>query len=83
MEGRVNHYCDALDGAESQLGGYCGDGVADPGADFWVAVLVDWEVVGAGFEEGGRWVDVAVVEDVVDADGEEGGEGCDEGVSFF
>jgi hypothetical protein len=53
------------------------NGVADPGAHFGMAVLVDGEVVGFGGEEGCGWVDVAVVEDVVDGDGEEGVEGCE------
>lgn len=62
----MNDYRDAVDGAEGELGGYGGDGVADPGADLGVPVLVDGEVVGAGGEEGRGRVEAPVVEDVVD-----------------
>ncbi len=71
---------DAGDVACGELDGYGVDGVADPGADFGVAVLVHGEVVGFGGEEGLRGVDVAVVEDVVDGDGQEGVEGGEEDV---
>ena len=72
----------AGDVAVGDLGGDGGDGIVDPGADFWVAVLVDGEVEGPGGEEGFLRVDVAVVEDVVDGDGEEGVEGFEEDVAF-
>ena len=63
---------DAGNVAGGELDGDGVDGIADPVADFGVAVLVDGEVVGFGGEKGFGGVDVAVVEDVVDGDGQKG-----------
>ena len=82
VERRVDNDCDARDVAAGELDGDGVDGIADPGADFGVAVLVHREVVGFGGEECGGRVDVAVVEDVVDGDGEEGVEGGEEDVGL-
>lgn len=49
-----------------ELSCHCINGVADPGANFGMAVLMDGEIVCLCGEEGGGGVDVAVVEDIVD-----------------
>lgn len=65
------HHGNARDVPACELGGYGRDGIADPRADFWVAVLVHGEIVSAGGQESRRGVDVAIEEDVVDGDSEE------------
>ena len=65
----MDHHDHAVDVAAGQLGSYGVEGIADPGAHFRVAVLMDGKVVGFGGEEGCLGVYGSVVQDVVDADG--------------
>lgn len=71
----MNHDGDARYTALGDLSGHGFDSIANPRADFRVAVLMHWEVVGASREKGRLRVDATVVEDIVNGDNEKVVEG--------
>jgi len=78
----VDHHGYAIYMTVCELGAYGVDGIVDPGAHPWMAVLVHWEVVGSGRQEGSLRVNTTVVQDVVDGNGEERVERRQQGEAF-
>lgn len=61
-----------MDGVAFELVTDGENGVVDPGADFWVSLLADGVIVGAGREEGDGWIEIAKIENLVDKDSKVG-----------
>ena len=78
----MNGHGNALDATGAELCCDGRDGIIDPGADAWVAGLVDGEIVGANGGKGRGRVEVAMVEESVDCYCKEGGKGGEQGRGF-